>query len=342
MVQKTHSTYDSSRTANFVPTLRLIKKYYARVSEADIMLWHEGDVRPKDVPVRELAQEPNAMNIRFCNIKSAPGAWGKPRHLKKVPTMRWVPGYRYMIRWYAITIWPTLKQMGYDFVLRFDDDSYVYSPIRYNMFDVMRKREAVYGWRQTAEECGFNARWNTFVDRYVRKNQIRPKFLPSGTAFTSYCSQLGQHGYYNNFFVADINWFLSPPVKPFVDAFDRSNQIFTDRDNDLIFQTAVVKLFAEPRRVVHFVDWTYAHYTVEGGVIVYGGIEIGTHDPDPDESFRQYRAQNRVPSKRPCSRQCRVLDVPCELGADGKGRAVTGPNTCSANISVIATDRVLF
>ena len=42
-----------------------------------------------------------------------------------------------MIRWYFVRIWPTMKSMGYKWVMRLDNDSYILSPISYNIFGFM-------------------------------------------------------------------------------------------------------------------------------------------------------------------------------------------------------------
>ena len=39
-----------------------------------------------------------------------------------------------------MTIWPTLARLGYEWVMRMDDDSFFLSDIAYNIFDDMRAR----------------------------------------------------------------------------------------------------------------------------------------------------------------------------------------------------------
>ena len=49
-------------------------------------------------------------------------------------------------------------------------------------------------------------------------------------------------------------------------AFDESALIFTHRANDLIFQTAAVRLLLPRRKWRHFADFTYQHHTAQAGV----------------------------------------------------------------------------
>ena len=53
-----------------------------------------------------------------------------------------------------------------------------------------------------------------------------------------------------------ISWWLDEPrVAQFIGAFDRSILIFTVRSNDLIFQTAAIKLFIDPATGLR-TNWT--------------------------------------------------------------------------------------
>ena len=73
-----------------------------------------------------------------------------------------------------------------------------------------------------------------------------------------------------------------------VRTFDESKLIFTHRSNDLIFQTAVIRLFMPPQRRSRFVDFTYQHHTMRQGKVVYGGIESGTSDRKARRRLAQY------------------------------------------------------
>ena len=89
----------------------------------------------------------------------------------------------------------------------------------------------------------------------------------------------GKLGFYNNWFVTKISWWLDEPrVAQFIGAFDRSNLIFTVRSNDLIFQTAAIKLFMPKSRRRRYSDFSYQHHTIRNGSVLYGGIEAGWRD----------------------------------------------------------------
>jgi hypothetical protein len=85
-------------------------------------------------------------------------------------------------------------------------------------------------------------------------------------------------GYYNNFFVAKVAWWMTPIVNQIVRAFDDSDLIFIDRTNDLVFQTAVITLLTDISERHHYLDWSYQHHTIVRGVVTWGGLETGSSD----------------------------------------------------------------
>jgi hypothetical protein len=48
--QKKHSTYDSSHSTSLEPILWSLSGYYPAVHQADVLVWHEGDLSRDDIP----------------------------------------------------------------------------------------------------------------------------------------------------------------------------------------------------------------------------------------------------------------------------------------------------
>ncbi|KAH8071781.1 hypothetical protein JL721_4289 [Aureococcus anophagefferens] len=110
---------------------------HAEDRDADAIVWHEGDLEPADATALD-----GAANVRFCLLTEETG-WGSPPWLPVMPENKFSAG-RYMIRFYAVTIWRTLRRLGYEWVMRMDDDSFVLSPVAYNVFDDMRDAGLLY------------------------------------------------------------------------------------------------------------------------------------------------------------------------------------------------------
>ena len=52
-----------------------------------------------------------------------------------------------MIRFYTLGIWEVVRSEGYEYVMRMDEDSFIWSPIRYNLFAFMERQGLEYGYR---------------------------------------------------------------------------------------------------------------------------------------------------------------------------------------------------
>ena len=115
----------------------------------------------------------------------------------------------------------------------------------------------------------------------------RPR-RPGVLAARPYCEGPGRLGFYNNWFVTAVAFWTSPAVARFRRTFDESALIFTHRNNDLIFQTAAVRLLLPRERWRRFADFSYQHHTIRDGAVRWGGLETGSRDPDAAGTLRAY------------------------------------------------------
>jgi hypothetical protein len=157
----------------------------------------------------------------------------------------------------------------YKYVMRMDEESFIYSKIEYNMFQEMETQGYEYGYRS----CSYEMK---HVDKmwqgYQRKHPaVKPKRQFVGQ---NLC------GFYNNWFIADLSFFLSKPVQGFLKYADHSGDMYRKRSNDLILQTAAVYAFAEESKVHRFLDFTYQHFTSyhDSGCPMWGSLATGYND----------------------------------------------------------------
>ena len=76
-----------------------------------------------------------------------------------------------MIRWYAVTCWDVLEALGYEWMMRFDDDSFLLSRVDYDWFAAMRRENREYGFRALSRECDRD--FGAFVDAYRASRAVR-------------------------------------------------------------------------------------------------------------------------------------------------------------------------
>ena len=157
--------------------------------------------------------------------------------------------------WNYLIISNLSKYLNIFSLKRMDDDSYLHSKIQYNMFDFMRNNNKRYGFRMPVVEDA-NVPYQlvqTFLKQYpnsTSQDQIETYVHNKEVAF------------YNNWFIADISFFLTPPASLLLDTIDKSKIIYTNRTGDLAIQSTVVRLFLHPNEIEYFRDFTYEHMTL--------------------------------------------------------------------------------
>ena len=304
-------------------SLDLLYKNYNDRFKHDILIFHEGDFKPKDQ--EEIAQGRKEIKFQYVDLslpdflpkEEVPEFWGDG------DSTRFGMGYRHMIRFFAVRLFRILNEMGYDWVMRLDDDSFIHSPIDYDLFEFMEKKGYEYGYRVDIDEPESTARgFGEELFAYIRANQINPTFFyercqPTGikTQVSNLVKTLAMRinprkhyqmdrayrydlwGYYNNFFISKLSFWLSKDVQHLMNHFDRVGGWYKHRWGDLNFQSAAVQIFLPKEKLYKFTDWTYEHATFKQGKLFWGGIYPGDKYKD-SEVVKSFRAAN--PGKVPC------------------------------------------
>ena len=155
------------------------------------------------------------------------------------------------------------------------------------MFDYMRQHNKRYAFRQPVVDENVRDGFYELVNEFL---EGRKQFLESYVGISAYQSHK-KLGFYNNFFIAEIDFFMSPPTSLLLDDIDKSKMIYEQRLSDLFIQSVLVRLFLQPHQILWIRDFTYEHTTLVGGLRKEmgcpsnGGISrgIGAHT---DEEWR--------------------------------------------------------
>jgi hypothetical protein len=199
-----------------------------------------------------------------------------------------------MMRWFAIRIWHVMHTMGYTWVWRMDDDSFLLSPIKYNMFAFMEHYNYQYAYRNVAVESPGLLYWD-FIQTYVRRNRIADirhimdscNNKQSIDNFTfGNCGHMP--GYYNNFFVTNVSRWLDLDVQNLLSEFDESGMLFLERWGDLTVQSAAVRLLFNEEGIHRFTGWGYAHLSGQPDVPYMGLMQAGALDMDQYSVLRAF------------------------------------------------------
>jgi len=280
--KRSHMKYGRDSLRILHASLDRFYEVYNRVQRDDVIIFHDGDLDYQTQAEIKAGRD----EVSFYLLEGR--LWEIfPRDLAQANQKLWLKpgplGYRQMIRFYAIHLWPILDSMGYRWVMRLDDDSIIAGPIPYNLFGFMEAHGLAYAYRNLAYESGFSGcKWHQWVTDYVQQfNKGRYGWLLDGcrnrhatAAFTpANCGQF--RAFYNNFFIADVRRFMQPDIQHVLHTIDKSGVMFTHRWNDLIIQSLAVQLFLPKQKVHHFTGWGYGHHSGNSSQMFYGIAQAG-------------------------------------------------------------------
>ena len=213
IVYLTRSSEDQVK--QLVRSLSLVAKNFLPWSPADVWVFHE-----KDLDTALLLKEPiiAQLGVKLGEVDFS----SIPVGMENLPAGK--RGYRHMCHFFANDIFNRSELQDYNYQLRLDVDSYILSPIKFNVFEMMSKRGVRYVYRLVMKErknvssglletCEAYFRQHPEVDR-------RRKPLSSVKL------------YYTNFEICDLRWFRDKAWQMFFKAIDSAGGIYGNRWGD--------------------------------------------------------------------------------------------------------------
>lgn len=291
--------YQRDSRGNLERSLDLLYSNYNDRFRHDVVIFHNGDFSSADQDNLRAGRP----EIKFHTV-----VWKTPDHLPahEIPPLwddgtgnTFGMGHRHMYLFYAQTLFDLLANMGYDWCMRLDDDSFLHDLIEYDLFAHMQQGGFDYGYRvEILEGPRCSRGFRELVTAYLRAEQIdetgyqRARVSPGrklvvaaealtrwllsrgGRTATPLVSPLRCHDqwcFYNNFFITRIGFWHSEPVQRFLGFIVRSGGIYKYRWTDLLIQSAAVQIFLPPKKVHKFTDWSYEHASVQDATLLWGG-----------------------------------------------------------------------
>lgn len=196
---------------------------------------------------------------------------------------RFTIGYRHMCNFFAGPIAFEKALQPYRYYWRFDTDSFLASPIPYDIFMRMAQNSYKFGW--ATKQCDWPTvtkglydiaydTFNTPGQPLVNKleNDMKDSTCPKGTdTDTPYNSRI----YYNNFEIVDLEFLRSPAYQAFYYRIAELGGIYTHRWGDAPIRTLAVRALLPSSAIHHFNDISYWHQNLYGPLATYaiiGGI----------------------------------------------------------------------
>ena len=304
LAQKKHSSYERDSYGNLLKSLELMNTNYLSVhnhqNNTDVIIFHTDDFNQDDMDIMETKFGSTFREgLYFINLQNT-SYWQRPSwHRNDNPSADWYAyplfseGYRQMMHWYAIDIWRFFKDYGrnnncsYEYIMRFDEDSFLRSKLDYDIFDYMKNNDYNYGFRLCSYEMQVTQRiWTIWTKMTSKKgSQVPPPIRDI---------DLNMCGIYNNFFVTKLSFFQDDKVQRFLKLVDRQGMIYRRRLGDLMIHSMAVYAFSPSEKIHRFLDFTYEHSTINTttGCVIWGGIQAGYNDPNSNKTLDKFYQEN--------------------------------------------------
>ena len=269
MNTKKDLTYGRDSKSMLEKSLDFLYKNYNNQFKHDIIIFYDSKFPFNKTDQEEIKKGRNEITFMLINND----LWCPPNCLEIINNpnpQNWVSptfsvGYRNMMRWFGILIYKFLTDLGYEWYMRLDDDSFIHSPINYDLFKFIYDNHYLYGFRVYSNDqlCVSNGLIEFCYD-YCDKYNITPTFLNRFTLKNN--SKTGNKynilGYYNNFLITKLSFWMRDDVQSFLNEIDNSGYQYTRRWGDLVCQSVTIQIFMKRDQLFHFNDWCYEHSTI--------------------------------------------------------------------------------
>lgn len=279
-------SYGRDSRSMLIKSLDLLYKNYNNKFHNNIIVFYDSKYPFYEKDQIEIISNRN--EIKFIQIPD--NIWCPPECVDVSKKNTWIDpkfsiGYRNMMRWYGIKIYSFLHDLGYEYYMRMDDDSLLLSEINYDLFEFMINNNYEYGFRAHVYDHPYVS--NDFIEfcqQYIIKKNIQPTFILNNikkkTISNMKTNNWNIHGYYNNFLISKLSFWLQEKVQDFLIELDNTGCQYTKRWNDLISHAVTIQIFMDRKKVYHFNDWSYEHSTFdkghnfldENGILAWGGL----------------------------------------------------------------------
>lgn len=247
-----------------IKSIKLFSRNFLPWSPADIWVFHE-----KDFDRFLVEAEPSLSNlcIHFAEVDFSTVHPG----MEEVSNGQ--RGYRHMCHFFANDIFLRRELQQYDYQMRLDVDSYILSPVKFNVFEKMQREGIKYTYRMIMNE---KPEWAIGLLETAEAYFAKHPEVIKGVQRLSKVKL-----YYTNFEICDLAWFRNKPWQDFFAAIDKAGGIWRYRwgdapirwfgvkhmlkDNE-IFCLRCMKYYHQfklEKYLTHRTPWEYLRYAMD-------------------------------------------------------------------------------
>lgn len=239
----------------------LIQNYYLKFP-ADIICFHENDFPIEEIKFLQ-------KNLVGISIKFIPIVFNIPNYdqsiIDKIPTYYPHPdypgslgfslGYRHMCRFFSGEIFKNEQLIKkYKYIWRLDTDSYILSPINYNVFKRLNENNAIYGYINIQHDHPgvIKGLWECSQEYFAKINK---EHIFKENNINKHKNRV----FYTNFEICDIDWFNESGYQDYYQYIDSVGGIYTGRWGDASIRYIALNSLAEENQLYFYDDIRYFH-----------------------------------------------------------------------------------
>ncbi len=234
---------------DFKKSLTLIKRNYLNDHPCDVVCLHEPNFPKNEIKEIQLIKEDIIFSEITFDMPDYPA-----ETLSQIPEFYcgFSIGYRHMCRLFAGDLFNKEIVKNYKYIWRLDCDSFILTPIKYNLFDRMASTESIYGYiaievDHPDVEKGL---WE-ISEKHFRKIGKDKIFKEKQQHFCRV--------FYSNFEVLDVKWFQSAEYQEYYSLIDESAGIYKYRWGDHVIRYLALNSLLEKNKLLLFHDILYRH-----------------------------------------------------------------------------------
>ena len=246
---------------NFRKSISLLIDNYHKNFPCDIVCFYEEDFPPQEIELIKTV-------FKNIPIYFEPIKFKIPDYSKKILTQipEYFPhpdfphaqgfsiGYRHMCRFFAGEIFKHNKLSKYRYIWRLDTDSFILSPISYNVFNRLDEKKAVYGYIniQNDHPGVVHNLWELSSNYFKQINKghiFKPDIIDAHR----------NRVFYTNFEIFDMEWFKGNDYQNFYNFIDNTGGIYVYRWGDHSIRYIALNSLLEKEQLYFFNDIRYYH-----------------------------------------------------------------------------------
>lgn len=233
-------------------SLKLLNKNFTKRFKYPVLIFHNDFTSNDQYILLKIYS-----NIKFEKIKFEIPSWiDKSRIIDDSFSVR--IGYMHMCRFFSGEIYNHDAMKNYDWYWRLDSDSYLHSPIKYDLFSFMEIQGFTYGY------LGYTLKdlpdfviglWN-LAKEYIQKKNIQPTFL------NKYLDKEGKwdrSAFYTNFEISKLDFWRSEAYREFYNMIDQNGGIYYYRWGDHTIHLLALSILVNENKIHCFKDIDYSH-----------------------------------------------------------------------------------